>query len=496
MREYKLFINNEWVDAEGGAVFETVKAATGEPFARLAKASAGDVEKAAAAARAASRAWEDTFPEERGRLMVRAAEIIRERAEELALVECAETGKTLRECRNIDIPFAARAFEYYGKVMTGFEGQYIELPQGGILDYVSYEPYGVVGVIAPWNFPIHLMTRDLCPALAAGNTIVAKASSKTPTTTAMLGEIILEAGFPAGVVNIVSGPGGVTGSAMMASTNIDVVAFTGSAAVGRELLSLNAKAPVIKKLVLELGGKGAICIDKDADMHGALNSALYGVCFNQGEVCCASSRCYIHEDIYDEFVERLVKRFNKIRVGMPESDDSDIGTLIDAEQLAKVDGYVKGAVAEGATILCGGHPVTDGELARGHFYRPTVIANVTDDMTCMKEEIFGPVIMVAKVKDLDEAIVRANNTDTGLGAAVWSQNPKTLYRAGKLLKAGSVWQNYNVTSTPEAPYGGNKNSGFGREDGRHGLHEFLCVKNNMQYVGEEFENWYGFDENE
>lgn len=496
MRKLKLFINNEWVDAENGATFTTYNPATGEPVSELAKASKADVEKAAAAARAASKAWADLYPEERGKLMVRAAELIQARAQELAEIESAETGKTLHECQVIDIPFAVRAFEYYGKVMTGFQGEYIEVPQGGILDYVSYEPYGVVAVIAPWNFPIHLMTRDLCPALAAGNTIVAKASSKTPTTTSLLGEILLEAGFPAGVVNIVSGPGGSTGNAIMESRNVDVVAFTGSETVGRELLRKSADAPVIKKLVLELGGKGAICIDKDCDMNGAVNSALFGVCFNQGEVCCASSRVYVHEEIYDKFLDMLVRRFKKLKIGLPSDPETNIGTLIDAEGLEKVEGMVNRAIEEGAVALCGAKRYTVPPCDKGFFYEPTVLVNVNEDMECMKKEIFGPVLMVTKVKDLDEAIEKANNTDYGLGAAVWSENPRTLYRAGKLLKAGSVWQNYNVTSTPEAPYGGNKNSGFGREDGLHGLREFLCVKNNMQYVGPKYENFYGFEDEE
>lgn len=494
MRELKLFINNEWVDAEDNATFTTVNPATGEPVSRLAKASKSDVEKAVAAAKAASESWAELYPEERGKLMVRAAELIMERAQELAEIESAETGKTLHECQVIDIPFAARAFEYYGKVMTGFQGEYIELPQGGILDYVSYEPYGVVAVIAPWNFPIHLMTRDLCPALAAGNTIVAKGSSKTPSTTSLLGEIMKEAGFPAGVVNIVSGPGTSTGNAIMESRDVNVVAFTGSETVGRELLRKNADSPVIKKLVLELGGKGAICIDHDADLNGAVNSALYGVCFNQGEVCCASSRVYIHEKIYDKFVDMLVRRMSSLKIGLPSDPETNIGTLIDEEGLNQVEGFVNRAVAEGAKILCGGKRYTAPPCDKGYFYEPTVLCNVHEDMEIMKKEIFGPVLMVTKVKDLDEAIEKANNTDYGLGAAVWSENPRTLYRAGKLLKAGSVWQNYNVTSTPEAPYGGNKNSGFGREDGIHGLREFLCVKNNMQYVGSKYENFYGFED--
>lgn len=343
MKSWKLFINNEWVDAESGQTFTTHNAATGEPVSVLAKAGQADVDKAVAAAKRAfdSGAWSDLYPEERGKYLIRAAELIQAHADEFARVEAAETGKSIHECTVIDIPFAVRAFEYYGKVMTGFQGEMIPLPQNFLLDYVTYEPYGVASVIAPWNFPIHLMTRALCPALAAGNTVVAKASSKTPTTTQMLGEIIVEAGFPAGVVNIVSGPGDLTGNAIMENRDISVVSFTGSLEVGRELYRKAADAPVIKKLVLELGGKGAIIVDQDCDMNGAVNSVLYGVCFNQGEVCCASSRVYLHEAIYDKFMEKLVSRMKKLKIGLPDDPDTNIGTLIDAHQLEKVNGFVQ-----------------------------------------------------------------------------------------------------------------------------------------------------------
>lgn len=491
MKTWKLFINNQWVDAEGGETFTSYNPATGEPVSVLAKASKADVDKAAAAAQAASEAWGALYPEERGKLMLKAAQLIEERAEEFARIECAETGKTLNECRKIDIPFAVRAFEYYGKLMTGFHGELIEVPQNNILDYVTYEPYGVAGIISPWNFPIHLMTRGMCPALAAGNCVVVKASSKTPTTTSMLGEIALEAGFPAGVINIISGPGESTGDAMMANKDIGVLSFTGSLEVGRGLIRRNADSPIIKKLVLELGGKGAIIVDKDCDMEGALNSAMFGVCFNQGEVCCASSRLYVHEAIYDEFMEKLVKKFTGLKIGMPTDPDTHIGSLIDKGAQASVDGYVQRAIAAGAVALCGGKPYDEGEFAKGAFYMPTILVNVTEDMECMQKEIFGPVVCATKVSSVDEAIELANANDYGLGAAIWSENPKTLYWAGKKLKAGTVWQNYNVTSTPEAPYGGIKNSGVGRDDGIHGLYEFLRVKNNMQYIGKDYDNFWG-----
>ncbi|MEG1196243.1 MAG: aldehyde dehydrogenase family protein [Clostridia bacterium] len=490
MKTWQLFINNEWVDAENGEVFETYNPATGEKVSRLAKATQNDVDRAAAAAKAASEEWAALYPEKRGEYMLKAAQLIGERAEEFARIESAETGKTLNECLKIDIPFAARAFEYYGKLMTGFAGQLIEVPQNNILDYVTYEPYGVAAVISPWNFPIHLMTRGMCPALAAGNCVVVKASSKTPTTTSMLGEIALAAGFPTGVINIISGPGGSTGNAMMANKDIEVLSFTGSLEVGRELTRRNADSPIIKKLILELGGKGAIIVDRDCDIEGALNSALFGVCFNQGEVCCASSRLYVHEAIYDEFMDKLVRKFNSLIIGMPNDPTTHIGSLIDKEAQTNVDGFVKRARAEGAKVLCGGKPFDQGEFAKGAFYMPTILANVTEDMECMQEEIFGPVVCATKIQDIDEGIEKANSSAYGLGAAIWSENPRTLYWAGKRLKAGTVWQNYNVTSTLEAPYGGIKNSGIGRDDGPHGMYEFMRVKNNMQFVGKEYDNFW------
>lgn len=491
MKTWKLFINNKWVDAENNETFLTYSPANGNVVSQLAKATKKDVDQAASAAKAASETWAALYPEKRGEYLVRAARLIEERADEFARIESAETGKTLNECRKIDIPFASRAFEYYGKLMTGFTGQLIEVPQNNILDYVTYEPFGVAAIISPWNFPIHLMTRGMCPALAAGNCVVAKASSKTPTTTAMLGEIALEAGFPAGVINIISGPGSTTGDAMMSNKDIEVLSFTGSLEVGRELMRRNADSPILKKLVLELGGKSAIIVDKDCDMEGALNSATFGVCFNQGEVCCASSRLYVHEAIYDDFVQKLARKMQSLVIGMPDNPATHIGSLIDKEAQANVDGYVKRAQASGATIMCGGKPYDEGEFAKGAFYMPTIIADVTENMECMQKEIFGPVICVTRISSVDEGIEKANSSQYGLGAAIWSENPKTLYWAGKRLKAGTVWQNYNVTSTPEAPYGGIKNSGIGRDDGSHGMYEFLRVKNNMQFVGNEYDNFWG-----
>ena len=496
MKSFKLFINNEWVDAKDGKTFITYNPATGEPIAELAEASAEDVDKAVAAAKAAfeSGVWSDMDPEDRGEYLRKAGVIMRRRLEELAQWECLDTGKPIRETRDVDIWYACRAMEYFAKIMTTFKGETINIPGGFAFDYVSYEPMGVVGTISPWNFPLHLFTRAVCPALAAGNCVVAKASSLTPITSQIMGEVFLEAGFPAGVVNIVSGPGATVGEAIMANKDVSMVSFTGSEEVGRRLMEQAAKAPIMKKVILELGGKGPIIVHKDANISGAVNSTIQGFCLNQGEVCCASSRLILHEDIYDEFMELMLKRLSTLRLGDTLDPATQMGSLINKHQFEVVDGYVKGAIADGATLLCGGERYTEGACANGYYYLPTVLADVTPDMKCVREEIFGPVLVVLKYKTEEEAVALANDTEFGLGAAVWSEDPRTLYHMSKKIDAGTVWQNCNVMSKLEAPYGGNKNSGIGRENGTQGILEYMKTKNNILYVGKEYDNFFGFED--
>ena len=496
MKQFKLFINNEWVDAKDGKTFISYDPATGEAIAELASASKEDVDKAAAAAKAAfdSGVWSNMDPEERGEYLRKAADILRRRADEFAVWECKDTGKPLSETGPVDIFYSARALEYFAKIMTTFKGETINIPGNFAFDYVTYEPMGVVGTISPWNFPLHLFTRAVCPALAAGNCVVAKASSLTPITSQLMGEIFLEAGFPAGVVNIVSGPGNIVGEAIMANKDISMVSFTGSEEVGRSLLRQASEAPIIKKVILELGGKGPIIVHNDADISGAVNSTIQGFCLNQGEVCCASSRLILHEDIYDEFMALMLKRLAMIKIGDTMDPATQMGSLINKHQLEVVDGYVKGAIAGGAKVLCGGAPLTGGIYDKGNFYPPTVLVNVTPDMKCVREEIFGPVLCVLTYKTEEEAVALANDTEFGLGAAVWSENPRTLYHMAKGIDSGTVWQNCNVMSKLEAPYGGNKNSGIGRENGTHGILEYMKTKNNILFIGREYDNFYGFEE--
>ena len=494
MKKFKLFINNEWVDSSDKKTFITSDPCIGEPIAQLASATKEDVEKAVAAAKKTfdSGVWSELDPGERAEYMLKACRIMERRLEELAKWEARDTGKTLRECRDVDLPYSIRAMEFHAIAAQTLKGEVVHIPGKFAFDYVTYEPYGVVASISPWNFPLHLMTRSICPALAAGNTIVSKASTLTPVTTQIMGEIFEEADFPAGVVNIVSGPGSVVGEALLAAKDVSVVAFTGSEAVGRQLMLSSSKSKIIKKLILELGGKGAFIAEPDCDVDAAVNGLIAGFCLNQGEVCCASSRVYIHEDIYDKFIEKLVDRCKSFKLGNQLDSDTMMGALIDKNQYKTVSGYVDAAIQSGAKALCGAKRLTGGIYDKGYFYPPTVLADVNNSMPCVQEEIFGPVLVAQKYKTLEEAIRLANDTNFGLGATIYSENPRTLYWAAKKLDAGTVWMNCNVMSKIEAPFGGNKNSGLGREDGIEGLKEYMKVKNNILYVGAKYDNFFGF----
>jgi acyl-CoA reductase-like NAD-dependent aldehyde dehydrogenase len=489
MRDLKLFINNEWVEAENRATFTSYNIATGEPIAELAAASKADVDRACDVARStfSSGVWSEMLPAERAKIMIKAAELLEERQEEFARLEAMDTGKPITETTIIDIPLSAWAFEYFANLAFEVQGHVIPIGRKSareIFDFVSYEPYGVVAVISPFNFPLHLVTRSLCPALAAGNSVVCKASSLTPITTSLLGEIIKEAGFPPGVVNIVSGAGSLAGEALAINREIDVIAFTGSEEIGRRLIELSAKSERIKKTILELGGKGPAIVEPDCQLENTLEHILAGFCFNQGEVCCASTRLLLHESIYDDFLARLVEKAGQVKMGDILNPETQMGSLISREHLEKVDGYVKQAVADGARLLCGGKRYSEPGCDKGNYYAPTILDRINQDMQCCKEEIFGPVLVVMKYSRFDEAAAMANNTDFGLGANVFTENYKTAFRASKMLDAGSVWINMGGSSQMAAPFGGNKNSGLGREYGVAGLMEYFKVKNNLWYMGD------------
>ena len=493
MQKFKFLIDNKWVDASSGKTYKVFDPSKNEPIAEVALADKEDVDLAVKAARGVfdKGIWSELDGDERAEYMLKAAELMRKRTKELAKWETLECGKPISESEDVDIPYSIRAMEYFANQAREIKGEVIPIPGGHTFDYVTYEPYGVVGCIVPWNFPLHLATRTLCPAIATGNTVVLKPSSFTPITAILLGEIILEAGFPPGVINIISGPGDTAGNAMLSHPNIDMISFTGSLEVGRKVLEASAK-PRIKKVILELGGKGPFIAEPDCNIDGAVNSLIPGFCLEQGEVCCASTRLFLHEKIYEEFMKKLATRVKSLKLGDTMDPSTQMGALISKSQLEKIDSYVKEAIKNGAKLVCGGEKFNVPPFDKGNYYKPTILENVTNDMRCAQEEIFGPVLVVIRYKGLEEAIKQANDNDYGLSATIWSENPRTLYWTAKKLNAGTVWMNTNVMSKIEAPYGGNKDSGLGREDGTIGLKEYLKVKNNILFVGKKYDNFYGF----
>ena len=493
MHDLKHFINNQWCEASGGGTFESFNPATAEPIAHVADGTTEDVNQAVAAAHDAfeSGVWSELEPDERAGYLLKAAEILKRRSEEFAELECLDSGKPIRETTVIDIPYSIRALEYFANLGREIKGEVIPVPGKQVFDFQTYEPYGVVATITPWNFPLHLFTRSTCPALAAGNTVVSKTSPMTPMTSGLMGEVFAEAGFPSGVVNIVHG-GAEPGTTLVSHPDVRMIAFTGSEAVGRRIMETAANSPIIKKMILELGGKGPLIAEPDCDLDGAVNSVLIGFCLTQGQVCCASTRLYLHDRIYDQYMETLVERVENLKIGDPMQPETQFGAMMNPQQLEKVERYVKEAVEDGAEILTGGEKITDPPCDRGWFYRPTVMEVEDNSMACVQEEIFGPVLAVIRYQELDDAIRMANDSPFGLGAAIWSNNPKTLFRAGRELDAGTVWMNTNVMSTMEAPFGGNKNSGIGREYGMCGIREYMKVKNQILHTAEDFPNFYGF----
>jgi len=488
MKRFQLFINNEWRDAEDGKTFFSHNPCTGEAIAELAFASERDVLDATKAARDAfnSGVWSDLDIDKRSAYLHRVADIMESRFEELCRWEAMDTGKSIHECRLIDIPLAIRAFHFHADSVKSIRGQVITIPGKEKFDYVTYEPYGVVACISPWNFPIHLLTRSICPALAAGNTVVCKASSLTPVTAQILGEIFIEAGVPAGVYNAVSGSGSIVGEALLASDDVDVATLTGSEEVGRRLMEASSKAKRIKKLVLELGGKSASIVEPDCHLEGAINGVTLGFCMNQGEVCCSASRLILADEIYDKFIDGLIEKIKTIKIGDALEESTRMGSLINKEQLEKVEQHVKLAVEQGARIRYGGYALKEAPYDKGSYFVPTIIDNVTPDMNIFHEEVFGPVLAVTRYKTLDEAIALANATNYALGAAIFSENPRKLYWTAQKLDAGTIWLNTSAMSNIESPFGGNKNSGIGREDGVEGLMEYMKVKNHIMYVGEPY----------
>ncbi len=468
----KLLINNRWVASELGKTFATVNPSTGEEICQVAEADAADVDKAVHAARWAfdQGPWKKMPASERGRLLHRLADLIEQNAERLARLETLDNGKPLSIAKAVDVAKTIACYRYFAGWADKVQGKTIPI-DGDFFCYTRHEPVGVIGQIIPWNYPLLMQAWKLAPALATGNTVVMKPAEQTPLSALWLGELILEAGFPEGVVNLLTGFGPTAGAAIAHHMDIDKVAFTGSTEVGRLIMKAAAHSN-LKRISLELGGKSPNIIFADTDLEAAVEGAHLGLFVNQGQSCCAGSRVFVEETIYDEFVEKSIARARKRTVGDPLDPHTDQGPQISEAQFHKIMGYIESGKREGATLACGGERVGD----RGYFIQPTVFSDVQDEMKIAREEIFGPVMSIIKFKDMDEVIRRANRTTYGLAAGVWTRDIKKAQAVANSVRAGTVWVNCYHVLDPRAPFGGFKQSGMGRELGKYGLQQYTEVK--------------------
>jgi aldehyde dehydrogenase (NAD+) len=469
----KLLINNRWVASVSGKTFPTINPATGEEICQVAEADAADVNLAVKAARAAFDAkapWRRMSAADRGRLLNKLADLIEKHADELAKLESLDNGKPYAVALAADLPLTIACYRYYAGWADKVQGKTI--PMGGdYFCYTRHEPVGVVGQIIPWNFPILMQAWKLAPALATGNTVVMKPAEQTPLTALRVAELIAEAGFPDGVVNMLPGYGPTAGATIARHMDVDKVAFTGSTEVGHLIMEAAAQTN-LKRVTLELGGKSPNIVFADADMDAAIEGSHFGLFFNQGQCCCAGSRVFVEEKAYDEFVDRSAARANARVVGDPFDAKTEQGPQVDDVQFEKVMGYIESGKQEGARLVAGGNRAGD----RGYFVEPTVFADVRDNMKIAEEEIFGPVMSIIKFKDIDEVTDRANKTMYGLAGAVWTRDISKALAIANNVRAGTMWVNCYDVFDAAAPFGGFKQSGIGRELGEYGLQQYTEVK--------------------
>ena len=468
-----ILIDNRFVGSVSGKRFDTTNPATGEVLASVAEADAADVDLAVKAARRAFGAkapWRRMPSAERSKLLNRLADLIEKNIEELATLESLDNGKPRQVALTADLPLVIACYRYYAGWADKIQGKTIPL-SGNYFCYTRHEPVGVVGQIIPWNFPLLMQAWKLAPALACGNTVVMKTAEQTPLSALRIGELIVEAGFPEGVVNILPGYGPTAGGAIASHMDVDKVAFTGSTEVGKLVMKAAADSN-LKRVTLELGGKSPNIVFADSDMVQAVEGSHFALFFNQGQCCCAGSRTFVEEKAYDEFVERSVERAKKRTVGDPLDATTEQGPQVDAEQFQKILNFVDAGKREGAKLLCGGERVGD----KGYFVAPTVFTDVQDNMTIAQEEIFGPVMSVMKFKDMDELVDRANKTIYGLAAAVWTRDIGKAHNVANSVRAGTVWVNCYDVFDAAAPFGGFKQSGIGRELGEYGLQQYSEIK--------------------
>ncbi len=467
----KLLIDGKWRDSKSGKTFETINPATEEVIAQVAEGDAADIDLAVKAARKAfdSGPWRKIDARERGRLMNKFADLIESHLDELAELETLDNGKPISESRHADLPLVIDCFRYYAGWADKIHGQTIPI-RGRYFCYTKREPVGVAGQIIPWNFPMLMVAWKWGPALAAGCTVVLKPAEQTPLSALRLGELALEAGYPAGVINIVPGFGETAGASLVAHRGVDKIAFTGETRTGQ--IIMKAAADSLKRVTLELGGKSPNIVFADADLDAAVEGAILGLYLNQGQCCCAGSRLFVQEPIYEKMVEKLAARVKTRKLGDPFDPATEQGPQVDKAQFEKILGYIDKGKTQGAKCITGGERF--GSL--GYFIKPTVFSEVKDSMAIAKDEIFGPVMQVLRFKEIDEVIERANTTDYGLAAAVWTRDIKKAHAIADSVRAGTVWINCYDVFDAAAPFGGFKSSGIGRELGEKALDNYTETK--------------------
>lgn len=472
METRKLYINGQYQDATSGETFVTRNPATGEVLTQVQQASQQDVDAAVASAAAGQKIWAAMSGAERGRILLRAVAILRDCNDELAQLEVLDTGKPIQEADCVDVATGADVIEYYAGLAAAIQGEQQPLSESSFF-YTRREPLGVCAGIGAWNYPIQIAMWKSGPCLAAGNAMVFKPSEETPLTALKLAEIFTRAGVPDGVFNVVQGDGRV-GQMLTNHPGIAKVSFTGEVGTGKKVMSASAQS--LKSVTMELGGKSPLIVFPDAKLENAVSGAMLANFYTQGEVCTNGTRVFVHESIYDEFLAQLTARTEKLKIGDPLDPETQIGALISEQHLGKVLEYIEAGKKAGARLVIGGNRVTDGELANGYFVAPTIFADCTDDMPQVRDEIFGPVMSVLKFSDEDEVIRRANDTNYGLAAGLFTQNLSIAHRVIARLEAGICWINTWGGSPAEMPVGGYKHSGVGRENGLETLHHYTQTK--------------------
>ncbi len=485
-----LYIDGAWVSGASGATSEVVNPSDATVAASVDIADDSDVQRAIAAARRAFDAtdWPWTPAAERSDLLTQTADLIERDRDRIARAETLNTGKALRESQ-YDVDDVIRVFRYYARLACADPTRAVATGNPDVVSRIVHEPLGVCGLIGPWNYPLLQISWKVAPAIAAGDTMVLKPASLTPLTTIILVELLAEAGVPAGVVNLVLGPGGRVGEALAASRDVDMVSLTGGLEAGRRILA--ASAGNVKRVALELGGKSPNIVFADADFETAVDNALTAAFVHSGQVCSAGCRLIVEDSIHDRFVAELGRRADRIRVGPGLDERTETGALISAEHRAKVERYIRAGIDEGARLVAGGGRPTEPDLQAGFYVRPTVFADCTGDMMIIREEIFGPVVTVERFTTEDEAIRLGNDTTYGLSGAVWTADPARAQRVAGRLRHGTVWINDYNTYIPEAEWGGFKQSGIGRELGPTGLDEYREIKHVYENTKPGTTGWFG-----